>query len=161
MKYLSGLLALAALTLPSVAHAGVGSTAYLGGYSDGTGWVPSIDYRDSGLLVQVHLLDLLGGLTMDFTNIGADVTSVIQKRKVAENVEGVVMLGGAVRYFQVKGLDGDFNLLLKSRMGAEMKEGAGFGIYVTPAIGITTASLSGDMGLAYGGGIEISCWGVK
>ena len=47
----------------SPAWAGVGATAYVGGYQDGTAWHPSLDYRAKGILVQLHVLDWIQSVT--------------------------------------------------------------------------------------------------
>jgi hypothetical protein len=151
------LLALALLVAPGSAFAGFGSTAHLTANSDGTAWVPSLDWRAKGLLVQVHLLDTLASTAAggDFAiNVGADITYAAVKKKIAEETEGVIMPGGAIRIAD----QGDigFNVMAEARMGAEMKKGFGFGIYVVPQLGVST--IPGEFRIAYGGGVQISAW---
>jgi hypothetical protein len=152
------LLALAFLLAPTSAFAGFGSTAHMTGVSDGTAWLaPSLDWRAKGLLFQVHLLDTLASTSQggDFAlDLGLDVTGVAVKKKCAPEVEGVIMPGASLRVANY----GDFgvDVLAEARMGAEMKKGFGFGIYVVPQLGVST--LQGDFHVAYGGGLQISAW---
>lgn len=153
------LLALAALSLALVptAEAGIGTTGWMGGYTDGTTWFPSFDYRAKGVLVQVHALDLLNGIQPGgfALNTGVDVTYVAVKKKIAPDIEGVVMPGAGVRVADVSEIR--FNLMAQGRVGMEMKQGAGFGVYVVPALGVSNL-LTGDVGLATGGTIQVSAW---
>ena len=159
MKRLT-IVALAALYAP-FAQAGIGVTAGGGQYLDGTSWFPSIDWRDNGVLVQMHLLDQLQPIATGgkfYPNLGVDVSFVAVKKKIAEEVEGVVMPGGGVR---VSGSDPlGWNVMFESRFGMEMKKGMGFGVYVVPALGVTNG-VTGDVGLNYGGGVQISVWMAK
>lgn len=156
------LLALSTLSLllSGPAWAGVGLTGYFGGgvSRDATVWAPSIDWRQSGLLVQVHALDLLAPLAtgQDFyVDTGVDVTYVAAKKKVGPEVEGVIMPGGGVRISTAN--DTGWYVIGEVRMGAEMKQGAGFGMYVVPYLGVTNLVHS-DVGLTYGGTIQVSTW---
>lgn len=151
------LVALVLLAAPQAAFAGFGATAHLTGLTDGTSWVPSLDYRSKDLLVQVHILDTLlntagGG---DFAlDAGVDVTYAAVKKKVAPETEGVLMPGGSIRLANYS--DFGLNVIAEMRMGAEMKKGMGFGIYVVPQLGVTT--LPGEFRVAYGGGLQVSAW---
>lgn len=157
---LAGMLATTALALaPTPAQAGVGFSAGGYAYTDGTSFAPSIDYRAKGLLVQVHLLDLLGGPAVGGSfalNTGADITYVVVKKKCAPEVEGVFMPGVGFRVADLG--DIGFNAMAKARFGAEMKKGIGFGMYVVPAVGIS--NLYGKITPNYGGGVEVSAWFV-
>jgi hypothetical protein len=158
-KLLLSALVLAALA-PAPAFAGIGTTAYMGGYTDGTTWIPSLDIRNSGVLVQIHLLDQLipftqGGGGFVF-NTGVDVTTIALKKKVAPDVEGVIMPGGGIRLAgPTDGLA--WNVMAEARMGMEMKQGAGFGVYVVPALGVTNG-VTGDVGLNVGGTMQVEFW---
>ena len=158
---LTGALCAAALALtPSTAHAGVGFSAGGFAYTDGTSFAPSIDYRVKGLLVQVHLLDLLSGPATGgkfAVNTGADITYVVVKKKCAPEVEGVFMPGIGFRVAATG--DIGFNAMAKARFGAEMKKGIGFGMYVVPALGVS--NLYGKITPNYGGGVEVSAWFVE
>lgn len=175
-KNLTGLVALVAIFAPGLAHAGFGATAHLGGLSDGTSWAPSLDWRAKGFLVQVKLIDTIGSITDDHLDVGAAFSGVAAKRKIADQIEGVMMPGGRVTYYGFIGDLGDaaskgkvqsggFSLTGEFRMGMEMKDKMGFGVYVVPQIGIsnrlgvgTVAEDESELGLAYGGGLEVSAW---
>lgn len=149
---------LGALAFAPVAQAGVGVTGYGGALSDGTFWAPSVDIRSSGWLVQIHALDLIGNLPADAIITGVDVSKVTLKRDIAPEVEGVVMPGAGFGLFTTTDFDPMlFNFTVFSRWGMEMKKGAGFGVYVTPEIGASNR-VTGDVGLVYGGGLEVSVW---
>lgn len=153
--------ALAALLAASPAWAGIGTTASTGASTDGTTWLPSLDYRGGGWLVQVHALDLLGALPNKAINTGVDVTTVAVKRKVATDVEGVVMPGLGGRFYADTAFeDVGFNIVGQARIGAEIKQGMGFGVYVVPQLGVTNLE-TGTIGLAVGGGLQVSAWFAK
>lgn len=157
-KLLFSTLTLLALA-PGAAFAGVGTTAYAGGYVDGTGWLPSLDVRQSGVLVQIHLLDQLIPFTAggDFQfDTGVDVTYGVVKKKIAGDVEGVIMPGGGLALRGPTDSLG-WNLMAEARMGMEMKQGAGFGVYVVPALGVTNM-VQGKVGLNVGGTTQIEFW---
>lgn len=178
MKKLLGTLGLAALLAPSAAFAGVGATIAQGNYfghpgaGSYPGAAPTIDYRAKGLLVQVHALELVGSIAnQDADNVnlyspdlatGVGVSTVVTKKKVAPEVEGVVMPGGHIFFAQDKvGSESysGFNFDVEARMGMEMKKGAGFGVYVVPMIGV--GKLPGDnqdMKVHTGGTLQVSFW---
>ena len=181
------LAALLALVLPSTAFAGVGATAHLSSLNDGTTMAPTLDYRAKGFLIQVDVLTLLGsvggdnddhvlsamGIEHDALNLGLVGSYVVMKKKCMPDIEGVWMPGLDIRY---KGYIGDtgkgfsdaelqaggFHAVLESRLGMEMKNGAGFGVYVVPKFGLSTIRSIGakdsTITATYGGGIEVSAW---
>ena len=175
-KKITGLLAFAATLAPGMAHAGFGATASLGGLTDGTSWAPSLDWRAKGYAFNLQLVDTIGGVTSDQLNLGAGFSGIAGKRKIGDNIEGVIMPGGRVRYMQYIGDTGDalskskvqasgFNVDAEFRMGMEMKEKMGFGVYVVPQLGVSNLWGLGlspeddsEMRLTYGGGVEVSAW---
>lgn len=159
MKSLLGLGALLALVVPGIAHAGVGTTAYMSHLSDGTAWWPSLDVRTKGWLVQIHALDLVGSLPNKYVDVGFDVTKNVVKKKVDEDIEGVVMPGLGARFYSAdtRFSNPQFNVVVETRMGAEIKKGAGFGMYVVPMIGVGNVA-TGNFGVTYGGGLQVSAW---
>lgn len=166
MKTLLGWIALAALALPAQALAGVGATAHLGGLSDGSTKAPTLDYRTHGWLIQLDVLDLVGYLPSDQMDVQIDVTKNVLKKKkddVGKQVEGVFMPGAGFRVVNWSKLDETrYNFVVESRLGAEMKNDVGFGMYVVPMIGVgnigglTTGS--DKMSVAWGGGLQVSAW---
>lgn len=187
MKKLLAAIVLGAL--PSAAFAGVGATAHLGAMNDGTTWAPTIDYRAKGLLIQADLLTFVGNIGAnnedkvgddlylhDKLDLGLAASYAVLKKKCMEDVEGVWMPGLEFRYVGFIGDTGEalgdaefqsgaVNVSIKSRMGMEMKKGAGFGVYVVPKMGISTVNTIGlipdeevTLNFTYGGGIEVSAW---
>ena len=154
----AALLVTGLLTTASEAHAGFGATASLSSLSDGTAWYPSLDYRQKKFVVQVHALELIGGLPADTINFGVDGAYVVQKVELGNGVDGVVQAGAGFRLLSDTGFDNPtFNFVAKTRMGAELKKGGGFGIYAVPTIGVSSI-VTGDATLTYGGGLEVSFW---
>jgi hypothetical protein len=156
MKKLLGLFGLAAL-FASPAYAGFGATAHLGGTSDGTTWAPSLDYRGGGWLVQIHAIDLIGQLPNKYVDLGVDVSGVAMKRKVAEDIEGVLMPGVSLQLYSPTSFSSPgFHAVAETRLGAEIKQKMGFGMYVVPQLGVS--NLTGKMGVTYGGSLQVSAW---
>lgn len=163
MKKLLSLLALS-FAVSAPAHAGFGVTAYMGGTNDAAAlgvWAPSLDYRANGWLVQLHALDLIGELPNENLDFGFDVSAIVAKRKVGADIEGVVMPGVTFNLHSDFGFDSPgWQASVMTRMGAEIKQGMGFGIYVVPQIGASNL-ITGDVGLSYGGSVQISTWFKK
>lgn len=151
------LLSALSLGFATPAWAGFGTTASIGGGMLGTS-APTLDYRASPVLVQIHALDLLAPLMTGgdfYLNTGADVTYVAVKKKVGPEVEGVLMPGGGLG-INTAG-DTNWYVIGEARVGAEMKAGMGFGMYVVPYLGVTDM-VRGDVGLLYGGSVQVSAW---
>ncbi len=175
-KNVLGTLAILAMLVPDAAHAGFGATAALGGLTDGTSWAPSLDWREKGTHISLQAIDTIGGLTSDRLDLGLGAAFVVVKRQIAPEVEGTFSPGARVRYFQFMGDTGDalsdakmqasgFNVVGQFRMGMEMKKGMGFGVYVVPQIGAsnlfqvgTILDKDAELGLTYGGSVEVSAW---
>jgi hypothetical protein len=175
-RNLLGITALLAAFAPTQALAGFGVTAQLSSLSDGTFWVPSLDWRAKGITFNLQAIDTIGGLASDQLNLGAGITFVALKKDIAQEVEGTMAPGLRLRYFghmgefgealdDAKMQSGGFNAVAQLRTGMEMKKGMGFGVYVVPMLGVTNlpgvgtvkASKS-EIALAWGGGVEVSAW---
>lgn len=174
-KILGSLILTAALA-PTPALAGFGMTASLGGLSDGTAWAPSLDWREKGFTFNLQAVDTIGGLGNDQLNLGAGFTVVALKRTIGQEIEGTLAPGARLRYYGIMGDLGDaldkadmqssgFNGTAQLRMGMEIKKGMGFGVYVTPQLGVsnlftvgTVKNSKSELGLTYGGGVEVSAW---
>lgn len=156
------------------AHAGWGATAFLTSESDlganvigAPAWAPTVDYRRNGLLFQIPALNLIGGMASKNLDLGLGFSGTMLKGAMSGTTDGVLALGVNGRYFTPTGGAKDssgISLILKARMGAEVKKGMGFGIYVVPQLGISNfadgkpATAARDIGLGWGGGLEISTW---
>ncbi|MBM4364750.1 MAG: hypothetical protein FJ102_00935 [Deltaproteobacteria bacterium] len=171
------LLMLMVLAAPTSAFAGFGATAHMTGLSDGTGWSPSLDWRQKGVHVNLQAIDIIDALGDDELNLGAGFAIVAAKRTITPQVEGTLSPGLALRYYSINGDVGDamekakmqrsgFNLVGQFRMGMEMKEKMGFGVYVVPQLGVTNLKTLGgkeddsEIKLVGGGGLEVSAWFV-
>ncbi len=156
-----------ALAAAAPAQAGFGMTAHMGATNDtattpGLGILaPSLDYRAAGVLVQVHLVELIGELPNGLVDGRVGISGIVMKRKVGPEVEGVFMPGGTVQVTADTRNDTlGWQVMAQTRMGAEMKQGMGFGIYVVPSVGVSNL-LTGKVGLAYGGTLQVSTWFKK
>ena len=99
---------------------------------------PTLDYRASGWLVQLHAFDLVGQLPAGNLDLGVDVTAIAMKGKVAQEVEGVFMPGAGVTIYSDLGFSSiGWRAEVEARLGAEMKQGMGIGLYVVPVLGAT------------------------
>jgi hypothetical protein len=156
------LLALVALLVAAPAHAGIGATAKLGTTNDAasTFLSPTLDYRADGILGQVHVVDLIGELVNKRVDLGVAVSGVALRRKVGQEVEGVIMPGGFLQVDSPTTFKNiNWQILAQTRFGAEIKQKMGFGIYVVPMLG--ASNYSGKASVSYGGGVEISAWLVN
>jgi hypothetical protein len=159
------LLAATLLALASTpAYAGVGFTAGMGSSTSSsvTAMAPTLDYRGGGWLVQFHAFDLIGQLPAKYLDLGVDVTGVAIKKKVGQEVEGVFMPGGGVTLYSDTGFSSiGWRAEAEARLGAEMKQGIGIGLYVVPVLGVTNLGSTGKVGVSYGGSLQVSAWFAK
>ena len=156
---LAGLLA----ALPAAAHAGIGTTYSLGSEYSTRGlyfspmWLPTLDIVNEGMVIQLHALDLLSGLTNEAVVLGGNIHFTTLRKNINESIGGVVQPGGSLDIVT----DFDFDPLYLSalglvRMGAQSQKGMGFGIYVVPGAGIVLAD--GDLELGVSGTLQVSAW---
>ena len=161
------LMTLALAAVPMIAQAGVGSTYGFGGNTSGVGpGLPSLDFNNQGLVVQIHALDLIyhgangsGSGDKGDLLLSANVFKTVQKGKVNEDIGGVVQAGGGLA-ISMPEFDSDFvawDVQLKARLGAQTQKGAGFGIYVVPGLGATNG-VTGDPSIAASGMVQFSAW---
>lgn len=154
------LMTLALAAFPMIAQAGVGSTYGFGGNLSGVGpALPSLDFNQQGLVVQIHALDLVYyGANGDLL-LSGNVFKTMQKAKVNEDIGGVVQGGGGLAVY-MPDFDSDYlawDVQLKARLGAQTQKGAGFGIYVVPGLGATNG-ITGDVGVSASGMVQFSAW---
>jgi hypothetical protein len=130
---------------------GVGSGAVVGlGYSlnadypsTSAGFFPSFDLRFDPLVIQIHALETLVGLSTDNIFLGANVYYILARPSFDGGWEGVVAPGGAIDVF------GDpFGLIVNGE--------AGVGVYVVPALGVLLGDV--DTALVTGGTVQFSVW---
>jgi len=164
----------AQLATATDAHARLGVTYALGteistkgDYVSPFHFMPSLDWKQDRLLFQVHVGELIAGLSSGDEDLGTASTFALgtnvyyrtSKKKLTDKINGVVMPGASLDI--VKGLgdleeDGTFDgthlaLTGQWRWGAQIVGGMGFGIYVTPALGVGSVAVL-DLGNSGGGG---------
>jgi hypothetical protein len=162
------LFALAALTLPQAALAGVGVTGQLGWGGGGFGGqtfppiisgYPTLDYHSGPELVQLDLMGLVSSITTkENFGIAAAYYHTTFKGDVSDNWKGTVAPGLHIG-FEKDAIGGGkaLDALVNLRMGVQALKEVGVGLYVVPGIGIHNV-FDDKIYLAMGGGIELSVW---
>jgi len=182
------LFALTAIAAPKDAEAGLGFTAFpFGGeyaksgllYTSPFGHVPSVDWKDGGNYVQLHLFELIDGLTLGEIE-GTDVKLTQlrlgvnyykksgKSKTITDRVDGVVFYGGSLDIVKNTDSDNDYLAFAPAflcRAGAQVSGGMGLGIYVVPSIGIAYVDQDGsgdaidaEFKPVGGGTLQISVW---
>lgn len=172
-RLLLALPALALAVLPSKAEAAWGFTAHQGVEYSTRGyyvspheWLPTIDIRTQGQVIQIDALELLSGITTDRLHLGVNYYRNLKNGPVTDDGswKGAWQLGGSLDVDS--GADYAFDalnlmLMAQGRMGMQAHKDFGFGIYVVPGIGIAKGfDFAGDdaFDLAVGGQVQISTW---
>ena len=151
------LLAAAALA-PLSAHAGLGTTFYVGAEDANNGFLwgttyPSLDIYTKPVIVQIHAMEFLRSLTRDDFYLGANAYLPLLEMDVAGQVTGVVQPGLSLDLS-----DDPFTMGVAGlcRLGGESTGRMGLGIYVVPAFGF--AIVDDDFDLLMGGTLQLSAW---
>lgn len=149
--------------LPGVAQAAVGSTFYVGpgassaGLGGGTVWglganYPSLDIYAGEFVIQLHVLELVQGLTDSTIYLGANAQKTVLAAP-AGLLDGVVQPGISL---DVVSDTGSNSTVLQAgglvRLGVESKKSMGFGIYVVPELGLSL--VDGEVDLLTGGTLQ-------
>lgn len=157
------LVALALAAAPSLAHAGWGFSYAQGpefstrGYYVSPMALPTFDIHLEGAAIQINALDLVSGLTREEVILGGNVYVQALKKKVTEDVAGVVDAGGSLDLVTNFDFDPLYVALLgQMRLGAQAQKGVGAGLYVIPGLGVAMAA--GELELAVGGQLQFSVW---
>ena len=165
---LRGFLALGLLFVAADARAmGVGSTAAIGVGGFGfdlfgggsldvsTGsFAPTLDLHPNPVHLQFHLLEFTSALINEETIfIGANVYFDAASMPVSGRWDGVVQPGFGLDLY---GDPVTIAITGQCRLGPQVQEAAGFGIYVVPAIGIAVDD--GDARWLAGGSLQFSAW---
>ena len=145
---------------------GVGSTAGVGvggffgfdsfgGYSGSVGgFAPTLDLHTDPVHLQFHVLELTSALINDQALfIGANVYFDAAAMPVGGPWTGVVQPGFGLDLY---GSPVTVAITAECRLGPQMWESAGFGVYVVPAIGM--ALDDGDAFWLAGGTLQLSAW---
>jgi hypothetical protein len=118
------------------------------------GFAPTLDLHPDPVHVQIHVLELVSALIDDGdVFIGANVYFDAVAKPVSGNWTGVVQPGFGVDLY---GDPVTIAVTGECRLGPQVVDAAGFGIYVVPAIGI--AIDDGDAFWLAGGSLQLSAW---
>ena len=158
--------AAALLLLSAPAHAvGIGSTAGIGTgglfsgatFFDfrGSSFAPTLDIHANPVLVQIHVLEFTEALVdEEELYLGANVLFAAHEGALTGPWLGVVEPGFGVDLWATDpmwiGLTG------QCRLGAQVQEAAGFGVYVVPELGLGISD--GDVDWVAGGTLQVSAW---
>jgi hypothetical protein len=156
------------LLLTTSAHAvGIGSTAGLGtgglfvfdgdffGLGSSLGFAPTLDIHANPVLIQIHVLEFTEAL-IDAEDIylGANVLFAAHEAPLAGPWLGVVEPGFGIDLYAAN--DTAVAITGQCRLGAQVQEAAGLGVYVVPEVGIGITD--GDADWIAGGTLQVSAW---
>lgn len=159
------LAALALFALPGSAAAVGFGTTYGHGYEGSTrGYYespflryPSLDLVLSGVVLQLHPLALLDGITHDDLWLGADAYFGGWSWGAGQALDGVVVPGASLDLTPDADFDHfNFSAMGQGRVGLEGGGTVRYGVYVVPGLGLALAD--GDFELALGGRVELALW---
>lgn len=123
------------------------------GSADG-GFPPSLDLVVDPAIVELHVLRTLDAAFDGDLYVGANVYFDLANPTLAGPVTGAVQPGFSVDI----GADPTaISVAGECRLGAQAADGAGFGVYVVPAIGLLAVD-GEDLALYAGGTLQISVW---
>jgi hypothetical protein len=159
-----------------VAHAfEMGTTIGLGGGLDlgegpgGLAFPPSLDLYFEPIVLQIHVLDTLNAAFDEDLYVGANLYVHVAEQPVGGGKAGeprgrqaagrtagcqaVIQPGASL---DIWGDPTSIGVAVESRFGAQVKETAGFGFYLVPALGFVT---SGGRAEPFAGGtLQLAVW---
>lgn len=149
------------------AHAvGVGTTAGLGtggwfgdpGLFDlgaGLGFAPTLDIHANPVLVQIHVLEFTEALIdAEDVYLGANVLFGVHEAPLGGQWLAVVEPGFGMDIYAAG--DTYIQLTGQCRLGGQVQEAAGLGVYVVPEVGLGLTD--GDVDWIAGGTLQVSAW---
>ncbi len=160
------LTALLLLSAPTAHAVGIGSTAAIGvgdrffggdffDLGAGLGFAPTLDIHANPVLVQIHVLEFTEALIDDEDiYLGANVLFGVHEAPVGGQWLGVVEPGFGVDLYAAG--DTWIGLTGQCRLGAQVQEAAGLGVYVVPELGLGISD--GDADWIAGGTLQVSAW---
>jgi hypothetical protein len=120
---------------------------------DGLSFAPSLDLYFEPIVLQIHALDTLDAAFDEDLYLGANLYVHVAEQPVGNSWQAVIQPGASL---DIWGDPTSIGIAMESRFGAQVKETAGFGFYLVPALGIVT---SGGRAEPYAGGaLQISVW---
>lgn len=144
----------------STAGVGVAGSRFVGdgdffGLFGGLGFAPTLDIHADPVLVQIHALEFTEAL-IDAEDIylGANVLFSVHDAPLGGQWLGVVEPGFGFDVYSA----GDTTIALtgQCRLGGQVQDAAGLGVYVVPEVGIGIND--GDADWIAGGTLQISAW---
>lgn len=117
------------------------------------GFGPSLDLVFDPVVLQIHALELVDAAADGDLFVGANVYVSVHEAPVGGPFLGVVQPGASIDFW---GDPGVLAIAGECRLGAQAVEGAGFGVYVVPSLGIAVGD--GDADLFGGGALQFSAW---
>lgn len=116
------------------------------------GFLPSLDFHFGDVALQVHVLELLGGLSNEVFYVGANVYFGIPVGSVGKWDAVIAPGAGLDVYFEPFGL----GITAESQFGITLPGAVSVGIYIVPAIGVWV--LDGSVDLLTAGTLQWSIW---
>ncbi|MEN0063136.1 MAG: hypothetical protein AAGA48_13355 [Myxococcota bacterium] len=149
--------------LASAQAAGFGSSVGITPRGGPGAFYPSFDVHADPIVLQIHALEFLDGLTNDQVYFGANLYFDAGRRTIGRSrFEAVVQPGVSV---DIVAEPGTLVVLGEARVGMEIPSAdGGFGIYVVPALGVGVGEpdvlpgIGDDGPLIVGGALQISAW---
>jgi hypothetical protein len=143
-----------------VAHAfEMGTTVGLGGGLDlgdgpgGMSFPPSLDLYFEPIVLQIHVLDTLNAAFDEDLYVGANLYVHVAEQPVGGSWQAVIQPGASL---DIWGDPSSIGIAMESRFGAQVKEQAGFGFYLVPALGLVTSG--GRAEPFAGGALQVAVW---
>lgn len=157
------------LAAPEAHAVGVGSTIGLGSYNvfvfdpnnyfglwGGSGFAPTLDIHADPVLVQIHVLEFTEALIgNEDIYLGANVLFSAHDAPIGGQILGVVEPGVGFDLYTGNN-DTTIAITGQCRLGGQIQEAAGLGLYVVPEAGF--ALNDGDAEWLAGGTLQISAW---
>jgi hypothetical protein len=135
-----------------VAHAfEMGTTVGVGG--EGLSFPPSLDLYFEPVVLQIHALGTLDAAFDEGLYLGANLYVHVAEQAVGSGWKAVIQPGASL---DIWGDPTSIGIAVESRFGAQVKETAGFGFYLVPALGFVTGG--GQAEPFAGGALQISVW---
>ena len=160
-------LTLCLIGFPQSAQSGVGLSSSLNSWNEKprvNGLYPTVDYRALGFHWQLNLLDTIESLTKeDRLLLAGSGSYLFYEESVSELIRGVGYLGAGTGFFQNEKEEVlEIWLSAAPKMGLELGDTVGMGLYLAPQIGVVrTMNDSLQHIFLVGGGIQISVWSEK
>ena len=130
---------------------------------------PTIDFISDNFSVQFHLVDMLASLPQEnVLTIGTNAYYTLQRSTLYTPVQAILQVGTSIDIVQNNSIQNnevtELWIQLQPRLGIELSEEYGTGLYIFPSIGWAQIPLLSDTDYSMqqevvaGGGIQLSIW---